>query len=186
MRKLWCLFLAVLLIFSVTACSAKAPEETAGETIIEEQGEAVAAELTQSGEAGGEYEEIEDEVVSPEMPRAPYMVEDLTAEPLDPYAEGYVYTGIYDIIRIDAGDKSASETEMQQLRDRGYDAYMSFGEGGTGLMRIAERDRAFTYDIGSGEAYVDGIKVSLTFQENGLLAATDTGGTMYLLKRPEE
>ena len=99
------------------------------------------------------------------------------------------YTGTYDIVKIDAGEASADEEAMQQLRDLGYEAILSFAADGTGLMSIAGEENDFTYDAEAGtinnfleEEIVD----KMEFNEEGQLLISDGGGTMYLEKRTEE
>ena len=102
-----------------------------------------------------------------------------TAEPVD-------YTGTYDIVKIDAGDASADEEAMQQLRDLGYEAILSFAADGTGLMSIAGEENDFTYDAEAGTINMNGADSKMEFNEDGQLLISDGGGTMYLEKRTEE
>ena len=99
------------------------------------------------------------------------------AEPVD-------YTGTYDIIKIEAGEMSASEEDLQTLRDLGYEAVMSFASDGTGLMSIAGEENDFTYD--NATINMGGADSKMEFNEEGQLVVYDDGGTMYLEKRAEE
>ncbi len=101
------------------------------------------------------------------------------SEPVD-------YTGTYDVVRIDAGEMTASEEDLQALRDLGYEAVMSFADDGTGLMSIAGQENDFTYDAATGKIDVDGAISLLKFNEDGQLLVYDDQGTMYLEKRTEE
>ena len=101
------------------------------------------------------------------------------SEPVD-------YTGTSDVIRIDAGDSSASEEEMQDLRDLGFDAVMSFASDGTGLMSIGGQESDFTYDAETGVIHLNGADSKMEFNEEGQLIVTDGSGTMYLEKRSGE
>ena len=96
------------------------------------------------------------------------------------------YTGTYDIVKIDAGEASADEEAMQQLRDLGYEAIMSFAADGTGLMSIAGEENDFTYDAEAGTINMNGADSKMEFNEAGQLLISDGGGTMYLEKRTEE
>ena len=96
------------------------------------------------------------------------------------------YTGTYDIVKIDAGEVSADEEAMQQLRDLGYEAIMSFAADGTGLMSIAGEENDFTYDAEAGTINMNGADSKMEFNEAGQLLISDGGGTMYLEKRTEE
>ena len=101
------------------------------------------------------------------------------SEPVD-------YTGTYDIVKIDAGEASADEEAMQQLRDLGYEAILSFAADGTGLMSIAGEENDFTYDAEAGTINMNGADSKMEFNEEGQLLISDGGGTMYLEKRTEE
>ena len=96
------------------------------------------------------------------------------------------YTGTYDVIKIDAGEASADEEAMQQLRDLGYEAILSFAADGTGLMSIAGEENDFTYDAATGMIDMGGSKSIMKFNDDGQLVVGDGGGTMYLEKRTEE
>lgn len=96
------------------------------------------------------------------------------------------YTGTYDIVKIDAGEASADEEAMQQLRDLGYEAILSFAADGTGLMSIAGEENDFTYDAEAGTINMNGADSKMEFNEAGQLLISDDGGTMYLEKRTEE
>ena len=96
------------------------------------------------------------------------------------------YTGTYDIVKIDAGEASADEEAMQQLRDLGYEAILSFAADGTGLMSIAGEEKDFTYDAEAGTINMNGADSKMEFNEAGQLLISDGGGTMYLEKRTEE
>ena len=100
-------------------------------------------------------------------------------EPMD-------YTGTYDVIKIEAGEASADEAALQQLRDLGYEAILSFAEDGTGLMSIAGEENDFTYDAEAGTINMNGADSKMEFNEEGQLLISDDGGTMYLEKRTEE
>ena len=101
------------------------------------------------------------------------------AEPVD-------YTGTYDIIKIEAGEMSASEEDLQTLRDLGYEAVMSFASDGTGLMSVAGQENDFTYDAEKATINMGGADSKMEFNEAGQLLISDGGGTMYLEKRTEE
>ena len=101
------------------------------------------------------------------------------AEPVD-------YTGTYDIIKIEAGEMSASEEDLQTLRDLGYEAVMSFASDGTGLMSVAGQENDFTYDAEKATINMGGADSQMEFNEEGQLVVFDDGGTMYLEKRAEE
>ena len=101
------------------------------------------------------------------------------AEPVD-------YSGTYDIIKIDAGEASASEEDMQTLRELGYEAIMSFADDGTGMMSIANQESDFTYDAEAGTVNMNGGEATMAFDEDGLLVITDEDGAMYLEKRAAE
>ena len=101
------------------------------------------------------------------------------AEPVD-------YTGTYDIIKIEAGDMSASEEDLQALRDLGYEAVMSFASDGTGLMSVAGQENDFTYDAENATINMSGADSKMEFNADGQLVVYDNGGTMYLEKRTEE
>ncbi len=101
------------------------------------------------------------------------------AEPVD-------YTGTYDIIKIDAGEASASEEDLQTLRDLGFEAVMSFASDGTGLMSVAGQENDFTYDAEKAIITMGGEDSKIEFNEEGQLVVHDDGGTMYLEKRTEE
>ena len=96
------------------------------------------------------------------------------------------YTGTYDIVKIDAGEAAADEEAMQQLRDLGYEAILSFAADGTGLMSIAGEENDFTYDAEAGTINMNGADSKMEFNEAGQLLISDGGGTMYLEKRTEE
>ena len=96
------------------------------------------------------------------------------------------YTGTYDIVKIDAGEASADEEAMQQLRDLGYEAILSFAADGTGLMSIAGEENDFTYDAEAGTINMNGADSKMEFNEEGQRLISDGGGTMYLEKRTEE
>ena len=96
------------------------------------------------------------------------------------------YTGTYDIVKIDAGEASADAEAMQQLRDLGYEAILSFAADGTGLMSIAGEENDFTYDAEAGTINMNGADSKMEFNEAGQLLISDGGGTMYLEKRTEE
>ncbi len=101
------------------------------------------------------------------------------AEPVD-------YTGTYDIIKIEAGEMSASEEDLQALQDLGYEAVMSFASDGTGLMSVAGQENDFTYDAENATINMDGADSKMEFNEDGQLVIYDDGGTMYLEKRTQE
>ena len=102
-----------------------------------------------------------------------------SAEPVD-------YTGTYDIIKIEAGEMSASEEDLQTLRDLGYEAVMSFASDGTGLMSVAGQENDFTFDAENATINMGGADSKMEFNEEGQLVVYDDGGTMYLEKRTEE
>lgn len=102
-----------------------------------------------------------------------------TAEPVD-------YTGTYDIIKIEAGEMSASEEDLQALQDLGYEAVMSFASDGTGLMSVAGQENDFTYDAENATINMGGADSKMEFNEEGQLVIYDDGGTMYLEKRTQE
>lgn len=101
------------------------------------------------------------------------------AEPVD-------YTGTYDIIKIEAGEMSASEEDLQALQDLGYEAVMSFASDGTGLMSVAGQENDFTYDAENATINMGGADSKMEFNEEGQLVIYDDGGTMYLEKRTQE
>ena len=101
------------------------------------------------------------------------------SEPID-------YTGTYDVVKIDAGDASATEEDMQELRDLGFEAVMSFASDGTGLMSIAGQESDFTYDAEAGTIHLNGADSKMEFNADGQLLVTDDAGTMYLEKRTDE
>ena len=101
------------------------------------------------------------------------------AEPVD-------YTGTYDIIKIEAGEMSASEEDLQTLRDLGYEAVMSFASDGTGLMSVAGQENDFTYDAENATINMNGADSRMEFNAEGQLVVYDDGGTMYWEKRAEE
>lgn len=101
------------------------------------------------------------------------------AEPVD-------YTGTYDIIKIEAGEMSASEEDLQALQDLGYEAVMSFASDGTGLMSVAGQENDFTYDAENATINMGGADSRMEFNAEGQLVVYDDGGTMYLEKRAEE
>ena len=103
-----------------------------------------------------------------------------------PVEEPVDYTGTYDVIRIDAGDNSVSEEELQSLRDLGYESVLSFASDGTGLMSIAGQEADFTYDAATGTITVNGLDSQMAFNEDGQLVITEEGGQMILEKRAEE
>ena len=103
-----------------------------------------------------------------------------------PAEEPVDYTGTYDVIRIDAGDNSVSEEELQSLRDLGYESVLSFASDGTGLMSIAGQEADFTYDAATGTITVNGLDSQMAFNEDGQLVITEEGGQMILEKRAEE
>ena len=96
------------------------------------------------------------------------------------------YTGTYDIVKIDAGEASADEEAMQQLRDLGYEAILGVAADGTGRMSIAGEENDFTYDAEAGTINMNGADSKMEFNEAGQLLISDGGGTMYLEKRTEE
>ena len=96
------------------------------------------------------------------------------------------YTGIYDVIKIEAGEASASEEDLQMLRNSGYELYMRFESDGTGVVCIAHNETPFTYDFEKGVITVSGVESGMEFDENGYLVVLDDGGAMYLKKRIEE
>lgn len=96
------------------------------------------------------------------------------------------YTGTYDVIRIDAGEASASEEDLATLRELGYEAIMSFASDGTGLMSIAGNESDFTYDAKTGAITMEGGVSKMEFNDEGQLVISDDGGAMYLEKRAEE
>ena len=96
------------------------------------------------------------------------------------------YTGTYDIIKIDAGEMSASEDDLKTLRDLGFEAVMTFASDGTGLMSVAGKENDFTYDIEKAIINMGGADSKMEFNEEGQLVVYDDGGTMYLEKRAEE
>ena len=99
------------------------------------------------------------------------------AEPVD-------YTGTYDIVKIDAGEASADEEAMQQLKDLGYEAILSFAADGTGLMSIAGEENDFTYDDESGIITMNDQTSQMTLLSDGSLVIVDPAGTMYLELMP--
>ena len=101
------------------------------------------------------------------------------SEPID-------YTGTYDVVKIEAGEQSASEEDMQSLRDLGFEAVMSFASDGTGLMSIAGQESDFTYDAAANTINMNGAASKMEFNEEGQLLVFDGGGTMYLEKRADE
>lgn len=96
------------------------------------------------------------------------------------------YTGTYDVIKIEAGEASVSEEAMQQLRDGGYEAVLSFAADGTGLMSIAEEETDFTYDAAAATLNMNGVDSKMEFNADGQLVISDDSGAMYLQKRTNE
>ena len=96
------------------------------------------------------------------------------------------YSGTYDIIKIEAAEASATEEDMNALRELGLEAVVSFAEDGTGLMSIADQDSEFTYDAEKGTLILGGVESKMEFGEDGMLIITDDSGVMYLQKRADE
>lgn len=107
-------------------------------------------------------------------------------DPGDAEEPAVSFAGVYDIVRIDAGEASVSEDELQMLRQRGDEAYLSLSEDGTGLMCIAGDEQEFTYDPETGVIHMDGVDSVMDFGEDGLPIVTDQNGSMTLRKRPED
>ncbi len=101
-------------------------------------------------------------------------------------AETVDYSGVYDVVRIETDGTTATEEDLQALRDLGFDAVVSFAEDGTGIMSIAENDSEFTYDAAAGIMHVGEGESKMEFNEAGQLVITDDSGVMYLEKRTEE
>ena len=81
---------------------------------------------------------------------------------------------------------SATEEDLQMLRDLGFEAVMTFASDGTGLMSVAGQENEFTYDAAGSTINMGGADSRMAFNEEGQLVITDDGGTMYLEKRAEE
>ena len=96
------------------------------------------------------------------------------------------YTGTYDVVRIEAGDNSVSEEDLQALRELGYEAVLSFASDGTGLMSIGGAESDFTYDAASGTITMNGLDSTMEFNEDGQLIITEESAVMILEKRAEE
>ena len=96
------------------------------------------------------------------------------------------YTGTYDVVKIDAGEASVDEETMQQMRDLGHEAILSFAADGTGLMSLMGEESDFTYDKQAGTIKMEGEDYKMEFNEEGQLMISDDEATMYLEKRTEE
>jgi hypothetical protein len=103
-----------------------------------------------------------------------------------PAEEKIDYTGTYDVVLIEAGDQSVSAEELQNLRELGYEAIMSFADDGTGLMSIGGEENDFTYDAEAGTITMNGLESKMEFNEAGQLVILEDGASMTLEKRAEE
>ncbi len=190
--KKWCgLLLAALLIFFSAACSTEMPmEETEAEVLsVARPFAAYSADSASSsviGVAGEEMAEVtgivEDSFEMEDIDEFSLMeAGSLTATPAEDTPVTYE---VYDIYSIDAGEHSVSEAEMVRLRALGYEANMTFGSDGSGMMFVAHQSSTFTYDASAMMADIDGSKVILDFRDDGMLLVIDGNDTIYLRKRP--
>lgn len=150
MKKWLSLLLAVLLTFSLAACSARAPEE-----INEEQ------------EMSG----------SEQTPQIDYSaVQTAKPNPDDTFAATYQIVRIETV----SGEGSADEAIMQDIRDRGYRTLLVLQEDGTGVMDLRGELTPFVYDDDSGVITMNDQTSQMTLSEDGSLVIRDKAGTMYL------
>ncbi|MBR3034971.1 MAG: hypothetical protein IKH87_10150 [Firmicutes bacterium] len=150
MKKWLSLLLAVLLTFSLAACSARAPEET-----NEEQ------------EMSG----------SEQTPQIDYSaVQTAKPNPDDTFAATYQIVRIETV----SGEGSADEAIMQDIRDRGYRTLLVLQEDGTGVMDLRGELTPFVYDDDSGVITMNDQTSQMTLSEDGSLVIRDKAGTMYL------
>ena len=150
MKKWLSLLLAVLLAFSLAACSARAPEET-----NEEQ------------EMSG----------SEQTPQIDYSaVQTAKPNPDDTFAATYQIVRIETV----SGEGSADEAIMQDIRDRGYRTLLVLQEDGTGVMDLRGELTPFVYDDDSGVITMNDQTSQMTLSEDGSLVIRDKAGTMYL------
>ncbi|MBR3749837.1 MAG: hypothetical protein IKN28_08200 [Firmicutes bacterium] len=150
MKKWLSLLLAVLLTFSLAACSARAPEET-----NEEQ------------EMSG----------SEQTPQIDYSaVQTAKPNPDDTFAATYQIVRIETV----SGEGSADEAIMQDIRDRGYRTLLVLQEDGTGVMDLRGELTPFVYDDDSGVITMNDQTSQMTLSEDGSLVIRDKADTMYL------
>ena len=150
MKKWLSLLLAVLLTFSLAACSARAPEET-----NEEQ------------EMSG----------SEQTPQIDYSaVQTAKPNPDDTFAATYQIVRIETV----SGEGSADEAIMQDIRDRGYRTLLVLQEDGMGVMDLRGELTPFVYDDDSGVITMNDQTSQMTLSEDGSLVIRDKAGTMYL------
>ena len=159
MKKWWCLILAVLLVFSMTACSANAPAETTedpGKT-AEESGSVPTADAP-------DYSSVQTAKPNPED----------------------TFAATYQIVKIEtvSGEGSADEATMQNIRDRGYRTLLVLQEDGTGVMDLRGELTPFVYDDDSGVITMNDQTSQMTLYEDGTLIIQDKAGTMYLELMP--
>lgn len=150
MRKIWALCLALLLLFSMTACSAKP------------QSDAIDNQETPQADA----------------PQTAYTDTRQTAKPNpdDTFAATYQITRIDTF----SGEGSADEAAMQDIRDRGYRTLLVLQEDGTGVMDLRGELTPFVYDDDSGVITMNDQTSQMTLSEDGSLVIRDAAGTMYL------
>ena len=150
MKKWLSLLLAVLLTFSLAACSARAPEETNEEQEM----------------SGGE-----------QTPQIDYSaVQTAKPNPDDTFAATYQIVRIETV----SGEGSADEAIMQDIRDRGYRTLLVLQEDGMGVMDLRGELTPFVYDDDSGVITMNDQTSQMTLSEDGSLVIRDKAGTMYL------
>ena len=154
MKKVWCLILAVLLAFSLAACSAKAPADTTEDPAAVEKSGSV-----QSAEAP-DYSSVQTAKPNPDD----------------------TFAATYQIMRSEtvSGEGSADEATMQNIRDRGYRTLLVLQEDGTGVMDLRGELTPFVYDDDSGVITMNDQTSQMILSEDGTLVISDKAGTMYL------
>ena len=152
MKRIWCLLLAAMLVFSMAACAAKEPAETSENVPV------ASAEDSSSG--------------------MPDYLGEQTAKPNpeDTFAATYVITRIETV----NGEGSADEATMQNIRDRGYRTLLVLQEDGTGVMDLRGELTPFVYDDDNGVITMNDQTSQMILYEDGTLIIRDKAGTMYL------
>lgn len=177
MKRILCLLLALLLAFSLAACSAK--NETGASTEEPAETEVPQTVTSEAIEVVEPEIEVSEEIVTPaELPMTPYYAGAETPKP----SEEDSFAATYQITRIDtvSGEGSADETGMQSIRDRGYHTLLILNNDGTGVMDLLGEQTPFVYDDESGVITMNDQPSQMTLREDGTLVIQDAAGTMYL------
>ena len=154
MKRFWCLLLALLLAFSMAACSAKEEAEPSKNT------EPIETADTERMDYSG------NQTAKP--------------NPDDTFAATYQIVRIETV----SGEGSADEATMQNIRDRGYRTLLVLQEDGTGVMDLRGELTPFVYDDDNGVITMNNQTSQMTLYEDGTLIIQDKAGTMYLELMP--